>query len=209
MSLRIKIFVPLVLIAISLHAQTGEIRGKVVDELNSTVDLATVSVVPVGAVLSKAIKTAQSGPGGGFTIIAVPLGRYRVFASKESEGYPRTNFAFYNTHPLIEVTVSERQPVATVVVKVGPKAGIILAKVTDAISGKELDATFELRSVDNPKNFFGITTQRPYKLLVPSGRAITMQVGAQGHKTRTYPKSILLKPHQELILDIKLDPLER
>src|SRR5579863_4731267 len=70
---------------------------------------------------------------GKFVIDRLAFGRYAVYGSKEEEQYQDPGHFSIIDPP--RVTISAEQPVGTVVVTFGPKAGLISGTVRNAVTG--------------------------------------------------------------------------
>jgi len=87
-----------------------------------------------GAVLNARDRVCSESDAQGKFVINVPQpGRYRVVADKLSEGYMPSYYPFYRDPgaSIVEVTLSEANPSASVAVKLVPKSGLITGKVID------------------------------------------------------------------------------
>ena len=100
-------------------------------------------------------------------------------------------------------------PEATVIVKLGPKAGALVGKVTDAFTGQPIKPYFEFAWASDPANRMGEGTSENYRILLPSNTAIKMTVSSEGYKTWSYPGTISIGPGQNMPLDIKLEPVPK
>jgi hypothetical protein len=87
--------------------------------------------------------------------------------------------------------------------------------VANAVTGKRLNANVKFRWVSDPKRSIsgsGLTNAQ-FRILVPSDVAVTMVVSLEGYKDWTFSlgkgdtrNAILLRPGEELNLDIRLWP---
>ena len=125
---------------------------------------------------------------GRFVIKRLEPRTYKVYASKEEDGYPSATSAFHTGGAVVipQVSVSEGQVTSNVVVYLAPKAAKLIARVEDAATRRPVkDAQITLRRVDNP-NFYFITgpdQQGKAKILVPAA-PITVEVSAPRQETK-------------------------
>lgn len=101
-------------------------------------------------------------------------GTYTIYASKEEEGYPRTNSSFYfgdavNTP---EVSVYAQQTTSYVVVQFGLPAAKLMGRMVSALNNKPIPGhsiQITLRLVDRPNEYFstGPDTDGNFEILAP------------------------------------------
>jgi hypothetical protein len=123
---------------------------------------------------------------------------------------------FYDDGKTDRVALTVRQRSATVTVLLGPKAGILVGTVADAVTGAPLNPCVDFRRASDPNNFIAGTglVNAKYRVLVPSDREVMMKIWYEGHLPWYYPgatnkseaKSFHLKPGEERILHIRLQP---
>ena len=110
------------------------------------------------------------------------------------------------------ITLAEDFPSADVIVKIGPKAGILdLEPVTGAVTGKEIrSAGIELRREANPDlSIYTSAGQR--RILVPALTDVLVEITAEGYKP--WPEAgaegkLFLKPEEVKKLRVALQPQE-
>jgi Carboxypeptidase regulatory-like domain len=192
----------LLLPALSLPAQTtnqsGVITGRVVDASETPVKAAEVYVVPLGHPLGTRARTATADATGAFVIDNLTFGTYGVFGKKEDEGYADT--LWFSSTEAPRVTISAQQPSGTVVLRFGPKAGMITGTSRDERTGKPVPAVFTARGVSQskPPNF---------RVLIPASEDFSLEATAEGYQTwESGPRPLRLEPGAQLHLDIKLKP---
>jgi len=123
---------------------------------------------------------------------------------------------FYSDGKFETVTLTTRHRNATVTIRLGPKAGVLLGTVTDAVTRAPLRPCVEFRRAQNPNNFLsanGLVEPR-YRLLVPANTGILMKISLDGYKPWYYPGTVdksagqpfSLKPAEERNVDIQLQP---
>lgn len=206
----------LALVSTSVGQPVASIHATVMNERDEAVRDAQVTAQPDGP-LAMALPWCKSDENGTCTINVGSFGNYSVFASKTEDAYPEQHFSFFaaqNPKPPT-VALSAEQPFQSVIVRLGKKAGILIGTVTDASTGKPIDATVEFHWVSDSRIFLrgsGLTNAR-FRVLVPSDTPVTMVVSLEGYEDWAYSlgrgemrNAILLKPGEELSLDIRLRP---
>jgi hypothetical protein len=201
--------------SLSSAQDNGSIAGTVVGEGGKSVQGATVYAHPMDRPMAGIIPHATTDGSGSFTISMLDYGRYSVSAAKPDEGYPELYLAFYAglRANLPVVRLYAKHQFASVVLRLGSKAGILKGTVADALTGKPLNANVEFRWALEPRNFLSGSglTNAEFRILVPSNNPVTMVVSLEGYENWTYltdksqmKNAILLRPGEELHLDIRL-----
>jgi hypothetical protein len=197
--------------------QEGSIVGTIVDAGGNLVTGATAYARPVGRIHVGITPHASTNANGEFVIAKLGFGKYSLGAAKPEEDYPELYFAFYTgfaaKFPIVTLSAQHRS--ASIIVRLGKKAGILKGTVTDAATGRPLNANVEFRRVLEPKNFMsgsGLTNAQ-FRILVPSDTPITMVVSLDGYENWRYEgadggrkNAILLRPKEEMQMDIQLTP---
>lgn len=200
-----------------LFAQgVGSVRGTVIDEKGQLVAEAQVECDPMdGRSAARALLIVETDKNGHFSVENLALGSYKLFAMKESSGYPNTAFGFYsNVFPT--VTLTANVPTADITLKVGPPAGVMSGSVTDAVTSAPVPAGFLLRRISDPDNWISMSERPEYRILLPPGTDVSLEVSAPGYKTWYYGGAsdtlkrppIRLESGKEMKLDIQLEPEE-
>lgn len=198
--------------------QSGLIRGSVVDDKGMPVAAARVSVDPLNGVpRSDLVREVETDKNGHFAMDNLELGSYKVFAMKESSGYPNTAFAFYSNQIFPTATLTAGIPTVDLILKIGPPAGVVGGLVTGGTTNSPVDAAFLLRRSADPNNWISLSQRAKYRVLVPPSTDVSFEVSAPGYKTYYYagPSDSLKRPPlrlesgQEIRLDIQLDPEEK
>lgn len=167
--------------------QPGIINGTVVNEKGQPVGAATVSIDPLdGGPRSAPVREVQTESNGRFSMDDLKFGTYKLFAMKESAGYPNTAFAFYSNNIFSTATLTPTTPVIDVVLKVGPPAGVFTGYVTDAVTHQPVRAAFLLRRVADPGNWISLSQQPHFRVLLPALTPISVEVFAPGYRTYYY-----------------------
>ncbi|HTQ60345.1 MAG TPA: hypothetical protein VMI32_08990 [Candidatus Solibacter sp.] len=201
-----------------LESDDGRIDGTVYDEDGKPVNGATVYADPLGVDLGAMLPHAVTDEAGNFRI-HIPrswFAKFAVVAAKEAEDYPGMPFQFYDNGSFETVTLTPANPHATVRIHMGPKAGILEGKVTDALTGAPLRPCVEFRRSANPNNFLSGSglVQQNYKLFVPSNTNVMVKIWLDGYRPWYFPGTfrkserteVRLRPGEHRTLDIALQP---
>jgi len=193
----------------------GSISGTILDEkgmplVGAMVRADLIDSRPMG----KALNLVETDANGHFLFSLIELTSYKIFAMKESAGYPNTAAAFYSHQVFLTVTLTESMPTADITLKLGPPAAMVTGIVTNAITAAPLDVSVLLRRVSDPDEWISIGQRAAYRVLVPPDADVFVEVSAPGYKTWYYggPSDSLKRPPirldsgKEMKLDIKLEP---
>ena len=126
--------VPATYSQVSQPAQSeGRVIGTVLDEQGQPINNARVftQVSLPGKTVSTEGATTDSN--GQFQIEHLPMGTFTVLASKQEDGY-----ASFDQAGMPTVNLTHEAPLANVVVKLGPKEGILVPSVKDKVTGEPL-----------------------------------------------------------------------
>lgn len=196
----------------------GLIGGIVTYENGRPVRGATVYAVPLGRAIGAIIPHADSDETGHYAIRISRswFERFAVVAKKEDEDYPDLSKEFYSDGKFQTVNLSASHPNATVIIRLGPKAGVLLGTVVDAVTKAPLSPCVEFRRLAEPFNFLsGSGLVHPtYKLLVPPDTDILLNMYLDGYKTWYFPgtvekakqQPVRLRPGEKRAADIELAP---
>jgi hypothetical protein len=194
--------------------QQGKIEGVVRNEQGIAVAGATVKAQPEGVVLSSAVPQIETDAGGRFEMDHLPSGTYKIFAMKESAGYPDTSFAFYSNQRFPKLVLrSDAQP-AEIVLRIGPPGGIMTGIVSDAVTGRPVAASFILRRVSDSRLWISMAQRSDYRVLLPPDVEVAVEVSADGYSAwhygdsvdRMHRRPIRLRPGEEKKLNVSLQP---
>jgi hypothetical protein len=199
----------------------GTVSGRVLDVDGRPLEKVIVTAEN-HAFPARLLPRAETNRDGEFTISGLAPGRYELYTKKEEDGYPRTEFNLYDVgRPNPEVTVSSRQTVQGIILRLGPKAALLTGHVIDAVTKEPLrHADITVRRVDLPDRFLRTGLSLPvelgeFKLLVPSV-AFTVKVTETGYEDWYYKSSegekissILLEPNTTKHLLITLQRVKR
>jgi hypothetical protein len=114
------------------------------------------------------------------------MGEIVVEAIKPEDGY----VAFAGTSVKEDVTLTRSQSSATVVLKLGPKPGVLLPSVKDKFTGKpvtEFDVSWEHSDKPNSSLSGGQTiSQQDRRAIVPPEKYLVLTISARGYKKWVY-----------------------
>jgi hypothetical protein len=202
----------------ALAQSSGMVRGSVLDENGRVVEGASVECDPLDSRPSaNALLIVETDKNGRFSVGNLGLGSYKLFAMKESSGYPNTAFGFYSNNVFPTVTLTTAVPGADITLRVGPSAGVLSGSVSDAVTGAPLPNSFLLRRSSDPENWISMSQKADYRVLVPPSVEVSIEVSAPGYKTWYYGgpfdrlkrDPIRLESGKEMRLDIQLQPEEK
>ena len=167
----------------------GMIEGQVVTKEGLPVANATVYAFEYGRSPSN-VTDVQ----GKFMLTHLPVGKHRIIAYKEGDGFPNLLWSFYSEAYKREefpiVNVEENQLVRGVIVRLGPKAGRLLIRVIDAKTKQPIrDVSVALNHKGKRKTLFRSGTTRSdgeFDLLIPPSIPINVVLSAPGYKTWRY-----------------------
>ena len=200
----------------AVSQQPGAVAGTVLNETGNKVVGALVIVDPLDErPKASALLVVETDIEGKFSMSNLAFGSYKVFARKDSAGYPDTSFAFYSDHTFPTVSLTASSPSANLIVKVGPPAGVLTGLVKD---GKDnpIAATFFLRRASDPDNWISMSERPEYRVLIPPDVEVLIEVSAPGYKTFYYGGAsdllnrspVRLASRKEIRLNIQLEPSE-
>jgi hypothetical protein len=201
----------------SAQSQEGVIKGRVIDQQDAPVAGAHVTWLSLGRVsqaYAGAVAFAVTNGRGHFVVRRLAVGnRYNIYARKEDDNYPDMALGFYNPKgDAVSATAVEAEKAVDITIRVGPKAGRLNWNVTDAMTGKPVNPTFEATRTDTGGKLGRSGSAKDVHLL-PSDTDLTFSVSAPGYRTWYYPagdkkhSSLLrLKPAEEKTVEIHLQP---
>lgn len=204
--------IPLLASGQNTEIREGTIQGVVLDDVGNPLSGAKVHAELKGVPMVKAIRYVESDQNGFFVIDRLEFGTYYVEAMKEEDGYGGPFWSFFNDRPLPTVQISAQARMADIVVRFGPKAGILTGTVQDAVTEKAIPAGFDLKQVKDPNKWMRTSAPPNFRVLIPSSKEIEVKVSAPGYDTWFYPGSgvspqpLLMEPGSEMQLDIRLKP---
>jgi hypothetical protein len=115
------------------------IEGRVLDSQNRPISEARISVLPMDG-FSGTLPTAQTNKDGKYRLNSPPLGRTRLCAVKESEGYPDTQDLLFASGQEVmpEVNLTPKAYLYDIDIHLGSPDGTLEGVVVDAITGSPI-----------------------------------------------------------------------
>jgi hypothetical protein len=171
---------------------------------------------PSGSKESRGDCSATTDEAGQFRIDHLDMGTINVEAIKPEDGY----IAFAGTSVRTEVTLTANQLSATVVLKLGPKAGVLLPNVKDKFTGKpilDFEVGWRIFDVDEANGDYSGGQHIGHGIkdaIVPPEKYLVLTISARGYKKWIYhdpsdptrPAFIRLQPGEEKELLVELEP---
>ena len=104
------------------------------------------------------------------------FGKFVVAAKKEDEGFPDMSDQFYSGGNFQTATLSASHTTETVTIRFGPKAGVLVGTVRDAVTGARLYPCIELRRPNG--NFLSGSglIKANFRVLIPSETDVTFKM---------------------------------
>jgi hypothetical protein len=194
----------------------GLIDGIVTYEDKKPVKGATVYAVPLGRPMGAIIPHAETDETGYYAIHISRswFGKFAVAAKKEDENFPNMSNQFYSDGNFQTATLTANRPTETVTIRLGPKAGVLIGTVRDAITGTTLYPCLELRRPNG--NFLSGSglIKANFRVLIPSETEVTVKMWLDGYRPWYYPGTeeksrsapVRLRPDEQKTLEILLQP---
>lgn len=195
----------------------ARIVGTVLDQQSQPIK--NIFVHAVSEETGMYMPTVDSNEAGHFVIEELQPGAYDIFGENDAAGYPDTSLPFYSDENPIKATVRDFDT-ATIVLVLGPRAGVLRGEVLDKTTGKAIESqhapNFIVRKVSNPGAADSIEFIGPpkFRWLIPPETDVTLEVTAEGYKPWLYadpsdPSKLMpfrLESGEEKILNIQLEP---
>jgi hypothetical protein len=194
----------------------GLVDGIVAYEDQKPVKGATVYAVPLGRPMGAIIPHAETDETGYYAIHISRswFGKFAVAAKKEDENFPDMSNQFYSDGNFQTATLTASHPAQTVMIRLGPKAGVLTGTVRDAISGATLYPCLELRRPSG--NFLSGSglIKANFRVLIPPATEVTVKMWLDGYRPWYYPGTdeqsrsapLRLRPDEQKTLEILLQP---
>jgi len=194
----------------------GLIDGIVTYEDKKPVKGATVYAVPLGRPMGAIIPHAETDETGYYAIHISRswFGKFAVAAKKEDENYPDMSNQFYSDGNFQTATLSVNHAAETVRIRLGPKAGVLVGTVRDAITGATLYPCIELRRPNG--NFLSGSglIKANFRVLIPPETEVRVKMWLDGYRPWYYPGTdeksrsapLHLRPDEQKTLEILLQP---
>src|SRR5208282_188051 len=188
---------------------TGEIKGTVTDQDGSPISGATVYAIPQGLafhdITPRSVKTDSNGRfdfHGGLQLEA-----YKIYSQKEADSYPDPFDGFYAAanDQVPKVDLTPNQPSASVTVKLGDKAALLVGRVIDADTGAVLKARVSFfDALGKGHHADSATADGTFRALLPPGKDLTLVVSdSSPHFFHTrLPSPLRFEPGQYVYMDI-------
>jgi len=161
--------------------------------------------------------TVDSNEAGHFVIENLEPGTYDIFGESDAAGYPNTALPFYTNENPIKVTLGTFST-ATIVLVLGPRAGVLRGTVLDKTKGTAIVSQhapyFIVRKGSNPEDSIEFVGPAKFRWLIPPATDVTLEVFAEGYKPWVYsdtsnssrPILFRLESGEEKILNMELEP---
>jgi hypothetical protein len=190
----------------------GRVTGTVLDEFSQPIDKAQVCRVVYLPSKSDATCFAHTDKTGQFEIDHVPMGTYGVVASKNEDGY-----ADFGLTAPVKVILTPEEPLANVIVKLGPRQAILIPLVKDKVTGKPMFDFFVQWTTKIPDGAWSGAagfSQWTTRMSVPEGKDVSLNVSADGYRTWVYadpsnpsqPFYLRLESGEQKSLNVELEP---
>jgi hypothetical protein len=170
--------------SLSQTSASYTISGRVHDELDH--DVAGVRVCAI-ADNSRNANCGISNAKGEFVLRVTAAGRYRLFPEKSQDGYYVQYQPFYRhpSTPIAEAVLDDSNTSSFVSVLVGPRNGVLVGKVTDAVTRRAIENTrFFLCQANDPRACWIVTAKNAegaFKIFV-SHVPFTLRARADGYE---------------------------
>jgi hypothetical protein len=195
------------------QSEDGAISGVVVNGRGQPVAGATVSVSPIGRPIVAILPSVETDDKGTFTLNLFAWGKYAVCAHKESDGYRDICNNIFTKDSAPVVILSAQAAHAGIVVKVGPKAGLVIGTVKDAATGAPLDAVLRFHPSSDNGRFIEQSISPQFDLLMPPDADLELEINAPGYlpwrsSVDNYQngKPFRIKSEEKRTLEIRLWP---
>jgi hypothetical protein len=143
---------------------------------------------------------------GVFEFVDVVPGLYKIFADKESEGYPDDSFAFYSGSHVRRTEISDSPQCRNTTVSISKGATLNGAVHASAFPPPN-HVTLILRRTDSTKAWLSTSIDSSFSILVPANTAFTIEATAEGFQKWEWGKrqAILLPPGKatHIVLEMK------
>ena len=154
---------------------------------------------------------------GHFAISGLQFDEYVVTAYKEDEDYPELvgTWLLFDKKPAEpRVKLTAQNPAATVEIRLGPKAAVLVGAITDANTHAPIHVCAGFKAVSAPDFNTAYPIASHYRLLIPADADINLKVWWDGYRPWYYPGTdenvagtpLRLKPGEEKIINIQLQP---
>ena len=166
------------------------------------------------------VRWVETDGDGRFTIDNLGWGSYLVLGRKESEGYANQRYGVYRPASGVpSVTLSPDNPAASVNVFVGPKAGVVIGSISDAVTGQHVDAPISIWIWGDEHTILSGNGEPVDQTMVPANTDVGYDVTVAGYYPWHYSATdatgassgtpLNLKPGQKMKIEVKLHPIPK
>ena len=200
----------------------GVISGTVLDEQGQPINGAQI-VITTWRISADGSTQGQGKDGGTtdgtgrFRVDHVPMGKISVEASKQDEGYAPHSSGPSGSET---VTLTADQPVAEVVLKMGPKAGMLLPTVKDKRTGEPINdflvhwVVFDPDEPNQSSSGSAGVSRWTRSVTLPPGKDLIVTISKRGYKNWLYrdpsdpsrPAFLRLQSGEQKELAVELEP---
>lgn len=190
----------------------GSASGEVTDAGGRPVNGAELFAHELGVAENLILPWAMSDSRGRFHFKRLRWGSYLITGGDPGAGYPPGEFGeLYGTSHAPVIVLSATRTRAHVLVRLGPRAALLLLKIVNAKTGKTLPATgpqspgMTWVSLNPTRRSLSGTLGPGSSLFIPSARKVTVSIWATGFAT--WQTRVRLPPGRKLRLTVRLRPL--
>jgi hypothetical protein len=197
--------------ALAYSQANGRLTGTVLDEFGQPVDGARVSTVVYSPGRSDAKDRARTDRTGQFQVDDMPMGTFGVTAQKIEEGYD--GLADGTATPM--VTITPEEPLASVIIKLGPKSGFLNPSVRDQATGKLIQKFTigwfysvphgHVSGTDTFNHISDKLTCHPPRVNIPPTKEVSIIVTADGYK-KWVGGPLKMQSGEERALSVDMQP---
>lgn len=145
-------------------------------------------------------KTRQDGS---FEIRGLTPGTYVLRGQKEEEAYPSSDLTLTDGSPAM-VTLTPEVSRAYVVVKTGPKGGIVSGSITDKRTGQPIRAGMLVFRADNNQELLVSSEYPTIQFVMPAPVDLILVFSAHGY--RPLRLQVHLEPDERQVLRVSMEP---
>jgi hypothetical protein len=189
----------------------GRIMGTVINSDGEPISHASICTsIHSRSSSSTSCGSAQTDEIGRFELEHLPIGEIGIFAEKPEVGYWIEDWT--EDRKLIQtVSLNSQEPLAHVVLKVGPRPGELTIVVRDRVTGKPVESN-QIRTTQGSHTFINENSSTTTVRVRPDSE-VMVQISAPGYKTWYYidpddPSQpvLRLRPGENKTVDAYLDP---
>ena len=193
---------------------TGNIKATVLDSNDTPISGLTVMLRSVGQQAQRIRQVLTTDESGSFVARDCPFGTYVISAvHNEVPGAPM-NPTIRGNSVVTTILLSRSFPTASVTLKFGRNTVVLSGTVKDAVTRGAVAARLDIKSVASGKSLFSGAIPPEYRIVVPRGADLTLQVSSPGYRPWYYPGAIVQSNGRSLNLqmgtskhlDIELKP---